>query len=178
MSPSLRPMVMRGLVIAVVLAFATPVSAQVLKIGDRMVELDKHAVDEAGKKVQLREYKGKWLVITVGASWCIPCKKELPTWDRMAKNMGDKAVFVAINIDDTVADGKRFNAGLKLKNMRLVYLPRDGSAVVGRYGADTMPTTFVFDGKQVIRFRKDGFQERDPDGEYKKFRAELAKLIP
>jgi thiol-disulfide isomerase/thioredoxin len=171
-----RHTTMRVIVIALVLAVAGPAAAQVLNVGDKLAELDV-AKDEGNRSFKLKSLKGKWLVVTVGASWCKPCKKELPTGDKMAANMKDKAVFVAINADNDVKDGKKFNKTLNLKSMKLVYLPADKSAVVARYGSDTMPTTFVIDPNGVVKFRKDGFQERDPDGEYKKFRGELAKLI-
>ena len=166
---------MRALVILALLV--APASANTLKVGDKFAELDV-GTDGNGKAFKLKSLKGKWIVLTVGASWCKPCKKELPTWDKMAGNMKGKPVaWVAINIDNDVADGKKFHKQLGLKNMNVVYMPQEKSAVSARYGADTMPTTFVFDPNGVLKYRKDQFAERDPDGEYKKFRAELDKLI-
>lgn len=168
---------LRMLLVMALLAIAAPAGAGVLKVGDKMAELDV-ATDAKGKSFKLKSLKGKWVVLTVGASWCKPCKKELPTWDKMAGNMKDKAVFVAINVDNDPEDGKKFNKQLKLKNMTLVYLPQEKSAASARYGAETMPTTFVFDPNGVVKYRKDGFAERDADGEYKKLRGELDKLLP
>lgn len=162
-------------VVAIALLVAAPASAEVLKVGDRIAELDV-GTDAGGKPVKLKALKARWLVVSVGASWCKPCKKELPTWDKMAGIMGNKATFVAVNVDNDSATGKKFNQQLKLKNMTLVYLPADKSAVAERYGSDTMPTTFVFDQNGVLKYRKDGFEERDADGEYKKMRDQLAKL--
>lgn len=176
MSRPRRPTAMRALLIAAVLVLAGPAAADTLKVGDKLAELDV-ATDANGKSFKLRSLKGKWVVLTVGASWCKPCRKELPTWDKMAGLMKGKAVFVAVNLDDDIKDGKRFTRQLKLKNMKVVYMPQDKSAVSARYGADTMPTTFVFGPRQVVKYRKDGFAERDPEGEYKRFRAALAKLM-
>jgi thiol-disulfide isomerase/thioredoxin len=178
MRPLPRPTAMRlifALALAVLFA-ASPVSAQVLNKGDRLAELDT-AVDASGKKFQLRSLKGKWVLVTVGAEWCKPCAKELPMWDKLAGLLKDKITFVAIAVDDKVDDAKKFHAKLKLKNMKLVYMPGDKSAVAARYGAATMPSSFVADPNQIIKLRKDGFEERDPDGEYKKMRDQLKKLI-
>jgi thiol-disulfide isomerase/thioredoxin len=174
MTPVARLTTMRVLVILAMLAGTA--SAEVLKVGDKVAELEV-ATDAGGKSFKLKSLKGKWIVLTIGASWCDPCKVELPTWDKMAGNMNGKATFVAINIDNDIADGKKFNGKLGLKNMKLVYMPQEKSAASARYGSDTMPTTFVFDPNGVVKYRKDGFQKRDPDGEYKKFRAELDKLL-
>lgn len=169
---------MRAVSIALVaLALAAgPAAADVLKVGDRVAELDV-AVDARGKSVKLKAYKGKWILVTVGAEWCKPCAKELPTWDKLAGEMKAKITFIAIDIDDDPASGKRFHDKLKIKNMTRVYLPADKSGVVARYGSDTMPTTFIFDPSGIVRDVKKGFADGDTSGEYKKMKAQLEKLI-
>jgi cytochrome c biogenesis protein CcmG, thiol:disulfide interchange protein DsbE len=169
---------MRGLIPGLALALllvAAPAQADVLKVGDRLAELDV-GVDDAGKGYRLKSLKGKWVLVTVGASWCKPCKKELPTWDKLAGLLKGKITFVAINIDNDIDVGKKFNKQLKLKHMSLVYMPADKSAVAERYGSDTMPTTFVADPNQVVKYIKPTFEVSDPDGETKKLRAALDKL--
>lgn len=179
-SPRLTPMLRAVSVLVatmVALGFAvSPAAAEVLKVGDRVAELDV-AVDARNKAFKLKPYKGKWIVVTVGAEWCKPCAKELPTWDKLAGEMKGKITFVAIDIDDDIAAGKRFHSKLKLKNMTLVYMPADKSGVVARYGSDTMPTTFIFDKSGVVRDVKKGFSEGDAGGEYKKMKAQLEKLV-
>ncbi len=162
--------------VATLVAAPATVAADVLEVGQRIAELDV-ATDAAGKPFKLKAFKGKWLVITVGAEWCKPCAKELPTWDRLAGELAGKITFVAIGIDDEVAASKRFHKKLKLKNMTLAYLPADKSGVVARYGSDTMPTTFVADKSGVVRVVKRGFEEGDANGEYKAMKAQLEKLL-
>jgi thiol-disulfide isomerase/thioredoxin len=162
--------------IAVSAASAGAARADVLKVGDRLAELDV-AIDANGKPVKLKSWKGKWLVVTVGADWCKPCAKELPTWDKLAGELKGKAVFVAIDIDDELDVGKKFHDKLKLKNMQRVYMPSDKSGVAGNYGSDHMPSTFVADTKGVVRLVREGFEAGDTDGEYKKFKDALDKLM-
>ena len=162
--------------VVVVLVAARPARADVLKVGDRLAELDV-AVDASGKPVKLKAFKGKWVVVTIGADWCKPCAKELPTWDRLAGELGGKVAFVAIDIDDDIEVGKRFHDKLKLRNMQRVYMPSDKSGVAGNYGSDHMPSTFVADPKGVVRLVREGFEAGDTDGEYKKFKDALAKLV-
>lgn len=175
-----RPTAMRALIagcfaLAAATA-ATPARADVLKIGDRLAELDV-ATDAAGKPVKLKSFKGKWVVLTVGADWCKPCAKELPVWDKLAGELKAKVVFVAVDIDDEIDVGKKFHDKLKLKNMVRVYLPSEKSSVAGSYGSDHMPSTFVADGQGVVRLVREGFETGDADGEYKKFKDSLAKLV-
>ena len=134
-------------------------------------------VDGNNKPFKLKSLKGKWVLVTVGAEWCKPCAKELPAWDKLAPEFKNKITFVAINIDDEIDAGKKFNKKLKLTNLTLVYMPADKSAVVAKYGSDNMPTTFVADPQGVVRYVKAGFEKGDASGEQKKLRAQLQKLV-
>jgi thiol-disulfide isomerase/thioredoxin len=174
MSASMRHTGMKALMI--LLALGSAAHADVLKVGDRLAELD-IAVDAGGKPFKLKSLKGKWVVVTVGAEWCQPCAKELPTWDRLAGEMNGKITFVAVGLDEKIDDAKHFHDRLKLHNMTRVYMPADKSGVAPSYGSDHMPSTFVADPKGVVRYVREGFEKGDTDGEYKALKAELDKLM-
>jgi thiol-disulfide isomerase/thioredoxin len=163
------------LALGFLLALSVPAHAE-LKIGDRLTELDV-AVDAAGKPFRLKAVKGKWVLITVGAAWCKPCAKELPAWDKLAPDWKGKVEFIAIDVDDEIDDGKKFHTKLKIKNLSKVYMPSEKSAVAAKYGADHMPTTVLADPQGVIRYVRGGFEKGDVDGEVKKMREQLAKLV-
>lgn len=142
---------MRRTVIAVValaLAAAAPAVAEVKK-GDRAPELD-GAKDSRGKAWKLKAQRGKWVVMTFGGSWCKPCKKELPAWDKLAAKWKPKVVFVAVNLDNDPAKGKRFMDGLKLKHLVRLYAPEEKAAAADIYAPPTQPTTFVIDPKGIV----------------------------
>jgi thiol-disulfide isomerase/thioredoxin len=167
---------MRLVPFAILLALAGAARADELKVGDRLTDLDT-AVDAAGKPFHLKAYKGKWLVLAFGASWCGPCAKELPAWDKLAPDWAKKVTFVAVDLDSKIEDGKRFHEKeLKLRNLVRVYLSPE-SAVAAKYGSDHMPTTVLADPQGVIRYVRGGFEKGDVDGEVKKMRAELTKLV-
>ena len=177
MTRSRRPTAMRlGALVALSLATlsAAPALADELKVGDRLAELDT-AVDAGGKSFKVKPIKG-WKMLTFGASWCKPCAKELPAWDKLAPQWKDKVAFIAVDLDSDVAEGKRFHKKLKLKNMTLVYLSPD-SAIAAKYGSDHMPTTVLADPQGVIRYIRGGFEKGDVDGEVKKMKEQLSKLV-
>jgi thiol-disulfide isomerase/thioredoxin len=174
MTRSRRRSAMRLALVAVALLFASPAVADELKVGDRLAELD-GAVDASGKAFRVKPMKG-WKMLTFGAAWCKPCAKELPAWDKIAPQWKDKVTFVAVDLDSDVADGKAFHKKLKLKNMTLAYLSPD-SAVAAKYGSDHMPTTVLADPQGVIRYIRGGFEKGDVDGEVKKMKETLAKLV-
>jgi len=165
------------LVLAIAVLFAVETAfAGPLKVGDRAAEFDV-AVDQAGKTVKLAKFRGKWLLVTAGAGWCKPCAKELPTWDKVAAEYKDKVTFVSLTLDDDIADGKKFQKKMALKNMVVVYMPAENSSAAARYGSATMPSSFIIDPQGVVRHVHAGFAERDASGEAKKLKGILAKLV-
>jgi thiol-disulfide isomerase/thioredoxin len=173
MTGLVRRITMRAAVLAL-LVLAGTAHADDLKVGDRLAELDS-AKDASGHAFKVKAIKG-WRVLTFGASWCKPCAKELPAWDKIAPDYKGKVTFIAVDLDSDMATGKEFHKKLKLANMTLTYLSPD-SAVAAKYGSDHMPTTVLADPAGVIRYIRGGFEKGDVDGEVKKMKAELAKLV-
>src|SRR5580704_1334257 len=172
MSALVRPIGMRAL--AIVAMLAGTASADELKVGDRLAELD-GSVDAGGHAYHVKAVKG-WKMITFGASWCVPCAKELPAWDKLAPDYSGKVSFVAVDLDTDKENGKSFHKRLKLAHMSLVYLSPD-SAVAAKYGSDHMPTTVLADPDGIIRYIRGGFEKGDVDGEVKKMKEQIEKLV-
>jgi peroxiredoxin len=147
-------------VAVVVVGVASPALAEKVNVGDRAPELD-IARTESGKAFKLKAYRGKWLFVTFGGSWCKPCAKELPAWDKLAPNYKGKLKFIAVNIDNDTAKGKKFNAKLKIKNLTKVYLPADAASADDNYETGTFPSTFVIDPKGIVRIVHKGFSSGD-----------------
>lgn len=176
MTAGVRRMGMRTLLAAVAVASlcaARAARADELKVGDRLAELD-HATDAAGHAFRLKAQKG-WRVIAFGASWCGPCAKELPAWDKLAPEFKGKVEFIAVDLDEKKENGRHFHKKLGLAHMVLAYMSPD-SPSAAKYGSDHMPTTVVADPNGVIRYILGGFEKGDVRGEVSKLRGELEKL--
>src|SRR6266436_2179093 len=79
---------------------------------------DLNLTDLAGKKVHLRDYRGKVVVLNFWATWCVPCREEMPMFVEMEKEYGPRGVvFVAASLDDRESRPKipdfiaKFNIG-------------------------------------------------------------------
>lgn len=56
--------------------------------------------DAAGKEVRLSDFKGKPVIINFWASWCPPCRAELPYFNAVYEEYGDQIVFLMVDLTD------------------------------------------------------------------------------
>lgn len=161
---------MRALAVGLLLAATATAHADDCSkhVGDKIPEVT--GTDDAGKSVSTKA-KG-WTFVTVGASWCDPCKKELPAWDGLVKDYLGKITPFAVDNSEKVDDGKAFHKEMKIKNMTSVYTKN-----VFDLGT-VMPSTFIVDDKGIIRYERCGFEKGDVSGEVKKMKAALDKFRP
>ena len=119
--------------------------------------------------MNLYDRKADYLIATLD-------HKEPTFREKIAPDYKGKVTFIAVDLDSDMATGKEFHKKLKLAHMTLTYLNPD-SAVAAKYGSDHMPTTVLADPEGVIRYIRGGFEKGDVDGEVKKMKEQLAKLV-
>jgi thiol-disulfide isomerase/thioredoxin len=110
-------------------------------------------LDGAGKEVSLASFRGKTVLLNLWATWCAPCREEMPALERLQKALGsDKFEVVALAIDKAGLDGARkFLDDNAIKGLALFADPtaRNGTKlkVIG------MPTTILIDaeGREIGR---------------------------
>jgi len=138
--------------------------------GDRAAEFVS-IKNAKGKKIALKNYKDRLVVLTFGASWCKPCGKELPAYEKLAKTYdAKKVVFIAVNIDSKVDKGKAFMKKSGVSRMIGVFDPK--SSTVESYDPPTMPSTFIIK-KGIVKEVHAGFH----GGDEKKIKAIIDKNI-
>ncbi len=140
-------------------AAATPAHAEA-KIGDRAADFTLPALD--GSKVKLSELKGSVVVVDFWASWCVPCNKELPALDALARRYaeaGKPVVVLAVNIDKERDNAEKLVAQARIATL-LVLLDPAGAAAAA-YDLPTMPTSYVIDAKGVVRSVHAGYSSGD-----------------
>ena len=119
----------------------------------RVTSLDGSPVDPA-------TFAGKVVVVNFWATWCVPCIQEIPSFNKLNRDLAAKGVVVVgVSMDDEGAA----RVAPFLKKHPMDYTVALGSdALSKQFGLDSLPVTVVFDrnGKQVKRF--EGFT---PEGE-------------
>ena len=112
-----------------------------------------HFADEEGHELTLADFRGRVVLLNVWATWCVPCRKEMPALDRLQARLGGKDFLVIpLSIDrEGVAPVKRFYQELGLEKLGIYVDPSGkGSRALAIPG---VPTTLLIDrqGREVAR---------------------------
>ena len=158
----------RNATLALALTLATSALAEVKK-GDQAADFEKKSI--AGQTVKLSGLRGKVVLVDFWASWCEPCKKELPLLGKMAKRLKPRGIeIVTVNIDDDRANAEAFIKSNGLQQLTVV--PDTDKSIVGKYEPPKMPSSFVVDRSGVVRVVNAGFD----DGDEAKIEKQLSQL--
>ncbi len=111
-------------------------------------------VDLAGKPGSLADYRGKIVVLNLWASWCPPCRAEMPDLERLSRAYLSRGVVV-LGVDQGEAGTRARDFATSLGITYPVLI--DDAQQYGRvYAALGLPTTIVIDAKGVVRSGCDG----------------------
>src|SRR6516162_11242855 len=112
-----------------------------------------------GKAIQLSGYKGQAVLLNFWATWCGPCKIEMPWFIELQKEYGPQGLqIVGVAMDDASKD----EIDKFVKEMGVNYPILIGKEAVGQAygGVDVLPTTFFIDRNGDIVAREFGLQSR------------------
>ena len=110
----------------------------------------------AGENIRLSEYRGQVVLINFWASWCGPCRQEMPHLDaihRKYQNLGFTVFGVNVEQDRAMADKV-----LRDIPVSFPILFDDGNHVSQLYDVDTMPATVLVDRGGEIRYMHRGYK--------------------
>ncbi len=111
-----------------------------------------------GKRVSLHDFHGKVILLDIWASWCGPCKQEIPFLAETDKQYREKGlVILAVNIDKKLENVRKFIDGCQTAPGFRILLDPD-AGIPPLYEIKGMPTTLLIDRKGRIRFRHQGFK--------------------
>jgi cytochrome c biogenesis protein CcmG/thiol:disulfide interchange protein DsbE len=114
----------------------------------------------AGKALEIGDFRGKVVLLDVWASWCAPCKQELPMLDDIAKRLRPDGVeVVAVSIDQERANVVKFLRGRPRWSLTIAHDPK--GEIADRLAPEKMPTSYVIDRAGIIRYVNSGFEPAD-----------------
>jgi thiol-disulfide isomerase/thioredoxin len=97
---------------------------------------------EGGGNQKLSDLKGKVVFLNFWATWCGPCRSEMPSMEILYKRLRDKGFeILAVNIAEETPEVSRF-----MKNNKLSFpTALDSGSVAGQYGIEAIPTSYIID---------------------------------
>jgi peroxiredoxin len=121
----------------------------------------------SGESVQLKDYRGRVLLLNFWATWCAPCRLEMPAFQNRSETYKDELAVVAVNNAESPEDVQAFVDELGLTFDILL----DSTAEVQRlYQVRGYPTSFLIDADGMIRIQHIGLMtEGQLDGYLQEF---------
>ncbi|HKA91881.1 MAG TPA: TlpA disulfide reductase family protein [Haliangiales bacterium] len=150
---------MRAAAVCLVILALGASPAGATKPGDRAHDFSLPSID--GKSVTLSDLKGAVIIVDFWASWCGPCKKELPALDRLAAKYAGKVVVLAVNIDKERKKADAFLSQAKVSRATVLLDP--AGKVAAAYDVPTMPSSYVVDGHGIIKHVQAGYKSGDEE---------------
>ncbi len=153
----MRILLLSLLSIAVLLyAFATP---SLTEVPGRPKAPDFALRDLEGRVHRLSDYRGKVVVVNFWATWCPPCRKEMPSLERAWRALrGEGVVVLAV---DVAEDENAVFAFVAERDLTLPVLLDEQGDTIARWSAKGLPTTYIVDPEGRIAYQAVGPREWD-----------------
>lgn len=115
-------------------------------------------LNTGNQAIDLSQFKGKKVFVNLWATWCPPCRAEIPSIESLAaKTDNNKAAFVMLSLDDDFAKAKAFAVR---NNMKLpVYYPAENLPQL--FMVDGIPVTYIFNENGEIIYQMTGTANYD-----------------
>lgn len=124
-----------------------------------------------GGSLSLSSLRGRVVLLDVWASWCGPCKQELPMLDAIAGRLRRRGVeILAVSVDQDRENVDKFLGARSHWNLTVAHDPK--GAIADTFQPEKMPTSYVIDREGIIRYVNSGFEP----GDAKEIEQRLAEL--
>lgn len=109
-----------------------------------------------GRRHTLTDHQGKVIFLNVWASFCEPCREEMPSMERLVRTYSERGlVMLAVSVDPEVSEAKGFmEAFLPGQQSGMTVLHDPHAAMAAAYGTELLPETYLIDrdGRIIARF--------------------------
>ena len=151
------------------ISFSVPAAwEQQTKLGHNLTPISKPVPapsftleDMDEEKISLADYKSKVVLLNFWATWCPPCRREMPSMERLYQKFnGEDFTVIAINQMETGDHVFAYTGQLEVDPTFTILFDSD-SKISRTYNVKGLPTSFLIDKKGVIRYRAIGGREFD-----------------
>lgn len=169
------PFRLRGLLAMLLLAAVATVAAAGAHPKPRPGDVPPDALgkDREGNELTVSQHRGKVVIVTFWASWCGPCRRELPVLGQFQRAVGKDALeVIAINVKEPRKD--YLGVIRANKDLGLTWVHDSSGATSARYGVDALPNMFIIDREGKVAHVHRGYSEES----LPVFIREISDLLP
>lgn len=116
--------------------------------------------DLEGREIRLSDFSGKPLIINLWATWCGPCRIEMPQLVELSKKYKDRVAIVGISVDDTPDQIREFAGEFKVTYPLLVGLGKEPALTALGY-QDLLPLSVFVRADGTVSYRLTGIATTD-----------------
>jgi len=104
--------------------------------------------DVKGNKIQLTDFKGKYILIDFWATWCAPCLNEIPFFKKIRSQFSDeKLIIIGVNKDKSI---EVLNEAINKMDLNWIHLFDEGNKIQNLFGVVSFPTAILINNKGVV----------------------------
>lgn len=112
-------------------------------------------IDVDGGAASLQAARGRVVLLNFWATWCAPCRAELPELAKLQKTHGDDLLVLAVSVDKKAANVRTFLQRAAITGIAVALDPQ--AEVAARYQPRAMPATYIVDRRGVLRYQHLGY---------------------
>ncbi|MBW7652275.1 TlpA disulfide reductase family protein [Anoxybacillus sp. ST4] len=109
-----------------------------------------------GEKMKLSQFRGKKVVLNFWASWCPPCRAEMPEMQRFHEQYGQHVAIVAVNLTNKEKSRDAVETFVNQKSVTFDIMLDEQGTVSKTYKVITIPTSYIIDEQGIIRSKHVG----------------------
>ena len=135
------------MVVLLITAIYSPLHETLVQVGDTAPDFSIKA--DNGRTYTRADFGGKLLILNFWATWCPPCREELPSLDALQRTLGPKGLVVlAVSVDK---DEKLYRAFLEVNRVAITTARNPSQDINREYGTVQFPESYIIDrnGKVV-----------------------------
>jgi peroxiredoxin len=122
-----------------------------VELGSKAPDFTAYTLDSVPRAKRLADYRGQVVMINVWATWCLPCRVEMPSIEALHKDYGPKGLkIVAVSIDDPGTDSA-IRAFARQYGLTFEILHDPNGKITDMYDISGYPETFIVGKDGVIR---------------------------
>jgi cytochrome c biogenesis protein CcmG, thiol:disulfide interchange protein DsbE len=144
-----------------------------VSVGDAMPDFDAHTMSEPAVTKWFRDYRGKVVIVNVWATWCLPCREEMPSLERLYKEFGPQGLVVLGVATDNPGQERAIRDFAARYGLSFDVLQEGTGRVEQMLQAPGIPTTIVVGRDGIIRKKVIGASAWDSPAN----RALVARLL-